>query len=177
MAFRVANGTGNWSAAGTWWTAANTPTIHASTNLTVTTGGIFTQPFTAAASVDSITGVVVYPVASWSGKTITFTLQANSVDTATTVSITGADVSLNLPLFIKLAVPVLQVATTVYRFKVTTNTGTCTIAQSATASQVAAIITNNVTGAPASGDSVFIQSVNANTDTTEIGRASCRERV
>lgn len=166
MAFRVANGTGNWSAAGTWWTAANTPTIHASTNLTVTTGGIFTQPFTAAASVDSITGVVVYPVASWSGKTITFTLQANSVDTATTVSITGADVSLNLPLFIKLAVPVLQVATTVYRFKVTTNTGTCTIAQSATASQVAAIITNNVTGAPASGDSVFIQSVNANTDTT-----------
>jgi hypothetical protein len=166
MAFRVANGTGNWSAAGTWWTAANTPTIHASTNLTVTTGGIFTQTFTAAASVDSITGVVVYPVASWSGKTITFTLQAGGVDTASTVAITGADVSLNLPLFVKLAVPVLQVATTVYRFKVTTNTGTCTIAQSVTASQIAAIITNDVTGAPASGDSVFIHSVNANTDTT-----------
>lgn len=166
MAFKVANGSGNWSAAGTWWTAANTPTIHASTNLTITTGGIFTQTFTAAASVDSITGVVVYPVASWSGKTITFTLQANSVDTATTVAITGADVALGLPLFVKLAVPVVQVATTVYRFRISTNTSTCTVAQSATASQVAAIITNNVTGAPASGDSVFIQSVNANTDTT-----------
>ena len=166
MAFRVANATGNWSAAGTWWTAANTPTIHASTNLTITTGGIFTQTFTAGASVDSITGVVVYPVASWSGKTITFTLQAGGVDTATTVAITGADVSLGVPLFVKLTVPVLQVATTVYRFKVTTNTGTCTIAQSSTASQIAAIITNDVTGAPASGDSTFILSQNANTDTT-----------
>lgn len=164
MAFRVANGNGNWSAAGTWWTAANTPTIHTSTNLTINTTGIFTQPFTAAASVDTITGVVVCPVASWSGKTVTFTLQAGGVDTATSVAITGADVALNQPLFVKLAVPVAQVATTVYRFRISTNTGTCTIAQSATASQAAAIITNNVTGAPASGDSMFICCPNANTD-------------
>lgn len=166
MAFKVVSGTGgNWSSAATWANVDTTPTIHASTNLTITSGGIFTQPFTSASSTNKVVGCVVYPVASWATRTIVFTLQENSVDTATTVTITGNDVSLNLPLRIE-HTGFTQTSGRTYRYRISSATGSPTIAQSATASQVAAIIYNDQTGVPASGDFCFFQSKNANTAAT-----------
>ena len=166
MAFKPAVTSGNWSSASTWADVDNTPTIHASTNVTINTSGVFTQAFTSSSSTNKALGCIVYPVASWSGKTITFTLQENSVDTATTVAITGADVALGVPLRIK-HTGFTQTSGRTYRYKLTTNTSTCTAAQSSTSSQIAAIIYNDQTSAaPASGDYTFIQTENANTDIT-----------
>ena len=166
MAFKVVTQTGNWSSASTWADVDNTPTIHASTNVTINTTGVFTQAFTSGSSTNKVVGCIVYPVASWSGKTITFTLQENSVDTATTVVITGADVQLGFPLRIK-HTGFTQTSGRTYRYKMQTNTSTCTVAQSSTTSQVAAIIYNDQSaGAPVSGDYSYFQTENANTDVT-----------
>lgn len=163
MAQKVLLQTGDWNSASSWADAVNTPTIHASTNLTINTTGIFTQAFTAVAA-DDIVGLVVYPVASWSGKTITFTLQANTVDTATTVAITGSNVNLAQPLFVKLTTPYTKTIGVSYRFKIQTNTSTCTVAQSTTSGQVAAMLLSPASSAPASSDSVYYCCPNANTD-------------
>lgn len=167
MAVKVISGTGgDNNVSATYSHVETAATIHASTNLTITTSGIFTQPFTSASSTNKVVGAVVYPVASWSGKTITFTLQENSVDTATTVVITGADVALNNYLRIE-HTGFTQTSGRTYRYRISCNTSTCTIAQSATASQAAAAIYNDqADGVPVSGDFVLLTSKNANTDTT-----------
>ena len=166
MAFKIARG-GNWSSAATWAEALNTPTIHATTNLSITTGtGIYTQAYTAANSTDKILGTIVHPVASWPGRSVTFTLQENSVDTAVSVTIVGADVQVGVPLRIE-HTGFTQTSGRTYRYRMNTNTSSCTVAQSATASQAAAIIySDQSVSAPAAGDSAFIISQNANTDIT-----------
>lgn len=165
MAQKVALATGDWNVAATWLDAVNTPTIHASTNNTINTTGIFGQTLVAA-NTNNILGFLVYPVASWSGKTITFTLQANSVDTPTTIVINGSDLNLNQPLFLKLSAPYAKTAGVTYRLKAQTNTSTCTIAQSSTASQFACMILEAASAAPAVGDSVYYCCPNSNTDIT-----------
>lgn len=165
MAQKVALTTGDWNSASTWLDAVNAPTIHASTNNTINTTGIFGQTLVAA-NTNNILGFLVYPVASWAGKTITFTLQANSVDTAITIAINGSNVNLNQPLFLKLAAPYAKTIGVTYRLKAQTNTSTCTIAQSATASQFACMILEAASSAPASGDSIYYCCPNSNTDLT-----------
>lgn len=165
MAQKVLLATGNWNSPSSWADAINTPTIHASTNNTINTTGIFGQTHVAA-DVNPLLGFLVYPVASWAGKTITFTLQANSVDTAITIVINGSDVVLGQPLFLKLSAPYAKTIGVTYRLKAQTNTSTCTIAQSATASQFACMILSAASSAPVSGDSVYYCSPNANTDLT-----------
>ncbi len=169
MAYKVAVATGDWSAAGTWNTAMNTPGVMASSsNVTVTTTGLFTETVTGDGT-SSITGVVVMPIASWTGKNITFQLQAGGVDVpGAAVVVAGADVRLGQPLHIKLITPILTTGAVVYRWKVSTSTSTCTVASflQGNTTTIAALVLRNTTGAPVSGDFVSIGPINAAADIT-----------
>lgn len=165
MAFKVALTTGNYSSAATWGKNANNGTIHPSTNINVGTAGSFTQSFTGVAG-KKIAGVLVYPDASFAGRSLIFTLQANSVDTPSTVTIDGNDVPQKQSLFVRLPSDYTQAAGVTYRFKVATSSAGLLMAQSTTAGQLAAIIVNNDPEVPTTSDMVFVCAPNANTDIT-----------
>lgn len=71
---------GPWSTIGTWGNVPNTPTIHASTNLTLTAGNTFTATWTAPNTTNYVVGVIVYLNTVATGS-IVVTLQESTVDT------------------------------------------------------------------------------------------------
>lgn len=161
---------GDYSNAATFNSALNTsPGLASSSVVSVNTTGVPTVAATAPASTGNIVGVVVHPVASWSGKTITFQLQANTVDVVgASVAITGSNINLTQPLFVKLAVPVAKVSGVSYRFTLKTNTSTCTVASSLQGSTttVGALIIHDTTGVPGTGDYFLSAPPNAATNLT-----------
>lgn len=75
MARYIAHATGDSDAAGTWGKVTNTPTIHGSTNITVSASGIFSTTFTAPSTSNVAKGVMVAFNQFGTAGTITATLQ------------------------------------------------------------------------------------------------------
>lgn len=166
MSYKCAVTTGDWSAGATWRTNFNTPTMHASSNLTITVGGVFTEDQVAPNSTDKIEGLVFAPVAGYAGRTITITLQENSVDVGTPIVLTGNNIRLNQPMLALLASGFTVTSGRTYRFKIQTDAGAPTCALSTTATRGAAIILKDTTGAPAAGDHPYVLPINASTGIT-----------
>lgn len=162
MAQKVAIADGNWSTAGTWNSVTNTPTMHASTNITLSsTSGSFSATFTAPNTSNACVGVLLYVVTQPVTASYVITLQENSIDTAATVTISAA----NWPItgnwiFAKFPSAYTFTSTTAgyYRFKITRASATTNAAVAADSggSNFAFLAVDNRTGAPATTDDVWL---------------------
>jgi hypothetical protein len=166
LASRVAVADGPFSTATTWGQVTNTETIHATTNITPTTGS-FTATFTAPGLLNSCLGVLMYvatkPVSPY---TYTVTLQENSVDTIAAVTVD----SNNFPpagnwIFFKFTTPYLFTSLTAgyYRFKVVRNgaSGTSAIfAADAAGTAIAFITPDDRTSVPAATENIYVVGAN-----------------
>lgn len=164
MAYKVAAVNGNWSAAGTWYSVPNTPTLHASTNITISTTNLFTAAFTAPNLVDSVNGVLLYIVApGTAGQNITVTLQDNTVDTGATATLSFTDIKANSWVYFSFGTPYTfaSLAAGRYRFKVVSSgSGSHTGAADSGGANLAYLCTTDATGVPASTDYVFVTAPN-----------------
>jgi len=160
MAKKVAAATGTWSAAATWNSVTNTPTLHASTNITISTSNLFTATFTAPNTTNACTGVLLFINAIGSGGTVTVTLQESTVDTAAAVSIAVTNlVALTWGLF-RFATPYVFTTTGAgaYRFKIVNvgAAGTTNAAADSGAANIAYLATDDRTGVPGTTDDIWI---------------------
>ena len=160
MAYKIAGTTGNWSTAGTWYSVPNTPTLHASTNITVSTSNLFTATFTAPNTTDAVTGCLIYIPAIGSSGTVTVTLQDNTVDTTATASIATTSLIPGSWNWFSFGTPYTFASTAAgrYRFKIVNAgaAGTTTAAADSGGANIAYLCATNATGVPASTDYVFI---------------------
>jgi hypothetical protein len=166
MAHKIAQATGNFGTAGTWYQGTNTPTIHASTNVNITTTPSYSATFTAPNTTNAVNGVLVHLTSKGSATTLTATLQEATVDTAHTVTVNMSDIELGW-VYLRPVTPYVFTATTAgrYRWKLTVDTSTATVAQASTAN-FAYISVDDRTGVPVSGDNGWIVEPNGTTDIT-----------
>lgn len=163
MPNRIAQATGNFGTAATWHQGTNTSTLHASTNVNITSAASTSATFTAPNIVNAANGVLVYLTSKGSATTMTATLQEATVDTAHTVTINLADVELGW-IYLRPASTYTFTAVTAgrYRWKLTVDSSTATVAQASTAN-FAYISVDNRTGVPGSGDNAYIVEPNGTT--------------
>lgn len=177
MAEKVAAASGAWSAAATWNSVTNTPTMHLTTNITVNTTGVFSATFTAPDLVSAVTGIVLFiPVQTVTPATLTATLQESAVDTAAVVTLTLSNINIATGLhtadgvLVYLRLPTPYVFTTLtagaYRWKLTVNTGTLLVAANSAGTAFAYRSTDDRTGVPASTDDALIVGQNGTTAIT-----------
>jgi hypothetical protein len=173
MARLLAIQNGNLTTAATWNTVTNTPTLHASTNITVNNVATYTATFTAPNTTNKCVGVVVIVNSTpASSNTFSCTLQENSVDTAAVVSVSdtafpdGAASSAvgNRYLFFKFATPYTFTSTTAgyYRFKFlrTSGTGNFTCAADSGGTTIAMFAIDDRTASPGTTDDLLIGGAN-----------------
>lgn len=163
---------GNWNTAATWGTVANTPTIHASTNLTLTTGNTFTATFTAPNTTNAVIGMVMYINTVATGSVVV-TLQESTVDTAATVTVNMNTLSsLDVPtkVFFRFATPYTYTTTGAgaYRFRVTMTgiSGATSFAADSGGTLLAFEAVDDRTGVPGSTEDVHILGYNGATAQT-----------
>jgi len=82
----LAKASGDWSDSSTWARIANTPSAHATSTVSVTTGS-FSDTWTAPNTTDQVTHLAFNITAIPTSRTLTFTLQENTVDKSCTVVI------------------------------------------------------------------------------------------
>lgn len=186
MAYRIANADTTLSSVTGWDTVTNTPTIHASTYITVSTSAQYTQGFTAPNLVNKCTGVALLLITKGSytsgDLTLTVTLQENSVDTAATKTITINTTGMSSFaesnwIYVRFPTPYTFTSTTAgyYRFKIVRGTATNspTLRADSVGSNFAFMATDDRVGAIASTDDLFVLGVNySNTTVTLDGTVS-----
>lgn len=168
MAVRVANATGNFNTAATWLQGTNVPTLHASTNTSLSTSPSLSATFTAPNTSNASVGVLVLLIAKGTATTLTATLQQSTIDTAHTVTVNLSDVEVGSWIFLKPASPFTFTTTGAgaYRWKLTVDSGTTTQVAQATTANFAYISVDNRQAVPVSGDNTFVVSPNGNTAVT-----------
>ena len=172
MSIRVANGSGtSFNTPANWDTGVNTPTIHTSTNITVTAGGVTSAAFTAASLARQATGVVVKFAAVGSAGTITATLQENSagwVDVASSPAVNITDLRASSDTFFKFSAPYTFAALTAgyYRIKLNTSgaSGTTSVCADSGGANFAYSATHDDNVVPSSGDEMIVSSPNAGSE-------------
>lgn len=173
MAYRVSAQTGNFGTASTWNEVTNTPTIHASTSITVTNSNKFTATFTAPNTTNACTGVMVLcttvPTQDW-----TVTLQESTVDTAATATIAVADIPVSSSstswVYFRFVTPYVFTTTAAgaYRFKLrTASSATGQAAADSGGTLFAFLATDDRQSVPTTNDNVWVQSPN-NTGTLTV---------
>jgi len=182
MAIKVAVANGNWSTAGTWGSVSNTPTIHATTNLT-TSGATdyYSAVFTAPSTSDSFVGAYLFSV-SVASYTLTVALQeyngASWADAGTPLSIVaptgGVASTWN---YFKYATPYQFTTITAGRYRLRFRASAAyVIAMDSGGSNFAYVAVDNRAGAPAATDTVMIggnmDAVTVNTVTMD-GTQTC----
>ena len=157
MAIKVANGTGNFSSATVWDSAVNTPTIHATTNLSNVVLGRFTATFTAPNTTNACTGCLVY-YATAPGGNPTVTLQQSTVDTAATVTINTSLITQAGWVYFRFPTPFVYTTTAAgaYRFKVSSTSTSGTLAADSGATLPAYIGTDDRLGALGASDDIWV---------------------
>lgn len=175
MSYRVSNGAGtNFNTAANWDEGVNTPSIHASTNITVSSGGVFSAVFTAPNLVNACTGVLAPIAARGTAGNIIATLQefngAAWVDTAATVTVGITSLIASTHVFFRFGTPYVFTTLTAgyYRIKFNTSgaSGTTSIAADSGAANFAYIAYMNNNVVPGAGDDVHIVSPNQGTALT-----------
>jgi len=169
VAYRINNSATTLTSVTGWDTVTNTPTLHASTNISVINTQIYSATFTAPNTTNAVTGVAVMMVSSGSwasgNQTITCTLQESTVDTVATATITtntlttGAYTA-NTWIYFKFATPYVFTTTGAgaYRFKMTrgSSTNQPTLRSDSGGANFAYMATIDVTGAIATTDDLLV---------------------
>lgn len=160
MALFIANATGNWSSTSTWAAVRNTPTLHATTNRTVSAGGIISATFTAPNTVNAVTGVMVYITAVGTAGTLTATLRESGVDTASTVSVSVTSLKIGGWVYLKLAAPYTYTTTSAgayaWKLAISGGSGTTTVADNSGATAFAFMSGDTLVSAvPTTNDDVW----------------------
>ncbi len=169
MAYRVTNGAGtSFNTTTNWDEGVNTPSIHASTSITVTSGGVTSATFTAPNITNACTGVLVPIAARGTAGNIIATLQENSagfvdVPGATaTIAITSLVASTHV--FFKFTTPYVFTAITAGRYRIKLNTsgasGTTSVAADSGGANFAYLVYMNNNVVPTTGDDIHIVSPN-----------------
>ena len=175
MSYRVSNGAGtSFNTATNWDEGINTPSIHASTNITVSSGGVFSVAFTAPNLVNACTGVLVPVAAKGTAGNILATLQeyngAAWVDTAATVTVAITSLVASTHTFFRFGTPYVFTTLTAgyYRIKLNTSgaSGTTSIAADSGAANFAYIAYMNNNVVPGAGDDIHVVSPNQSTALT-----------
>lgn len=177
MATRVALATGNAGTAGTWGQVQNTPTVHASTNITVSTSAVFSATFTAPNTTNAALGALIQIVnkaASGSPTTITATLQEDLLGTATwldtlctsTITLSNAVVNVWSDFYYATGYIYATTGANRYRWKLVCDTGTCTVVANSAGTAFAYQSYDNRNSVPVDTETVYIQSKNATTAVT-----------
>lgn len=162
MARYVSIVAGAYDTASNWGQVTNTPTRHATTNLTLTSGTYYTATFTASGLTDQALGVAI-AVANYTdsgGNTVTCTLQEYNGATWSDVGSATrnkADLSINgLNLFEITPYTFTTVTAGYYRWKIT-QTGINTIVVADSGGTLTAFMSvDNRTGIPTTSDAVFL---------------------
>jgi len=164
MALKISLNSGDFGTAGTWGSASNVPTIHASTNINWSTGSIYTATFTAPDTSSYCQGMIVFVSIQGSGThTYTVTLQEGGVDTATSVEFNASDIpTTGNYLFIRFPTPYQYTTTSAnqYRFRII-RTGTGAIANAQMSADASGTLTaflavDDRSGAPGVNDDAFV---------------------
>lgn len=142
----------------------NTPTLHASTNITISTSNLFTATFTAPNLVNAVTGCFLYIVAPGTvGQNITVTLQDNTVDTTATATLSTTNIVANSWNYFSFGTPYTyaSLAAGRYRFKVVASgSGSHTGAADSGAANLAFMAIDNQTATPGANDDIIVGSPN-----------------
>lgn len=168
MTVKVPNQSGAWSTAAIWDTCTIIPTLHASTNITITNTDNVGLAFTAPNTTNACTGALVYCAAVGTLDWV-LTLQESTVDTVAVATIPAADRVAGAWLYFRFATPYVFTTTgaSAYRFKLrTASSDTGSAAAWATGAAIAAYGTDNRTGVPANTDDVLILGQNGTTPIT-----------
>jgi hypothetical protein len=172
---KVSVATGNWNTAATWGTVVNTPTLHASTSLTLTAGNTFTATFTAPNMTNAVYGVLLYMNTIQTGSMIV-TLQESGVDT--TAPLTQVTVNMNTMgvanqgtwVFYRFATPYTYTTTAAgaYRFRITMTgiSGATSIAADSGGTLAAFLAVDDRNVAPLSTEDVWVCGYNGVTAQT-----------
>lgn len=170
MSYRVTNGAGtNFNTPANWDEGVNSPTIHASTSITVTSGGVFSVPFTAPNTTNASTGAVVPVAAVGTAGNIVATLQEDTgagfsdvVGATATVTITSLRASTYV--FFQWTTPYVYATTASNSYRIKLNTsgasGTTSIAADSGASNFSYLTTDNNNVVPTTGDDIIFTSPN-----------------
>lgn len=168
MAYKIPNQTGDSNVAANYNTNTNTPSLHATTDITISTSNTFTATFTAPNLTNAADGLLLFLVSKGTATSIIATLQENLAgswaDTAHTVTVTLSNLVSNDWFWARPASTYTFATTTAnrYRWKITCDTGTCTLAQASTANP-AFISWDNRTGEPANLDITYASNPNGTT--------------
>lgn len=160
MADFIANATGNWSATATWAAVRNTWSIHATTNTTVTSGGVTSATFTAPNTTNYVVGVAVYISAVGTAGNLVCTLQENSIDTTATATVAITSLVTGGWMYFKFGTPYKYTATTAGYYRVKLNTsgasGTTSVASNSGATNFAYRVADDLVAAvPTTGDDIL----------------------
>jgi len=168
----TANSTGNFNTAGTWDSSITPGTIHASTSVSITTGGIDTTSFTAPNTTNAATGVWVYAATyPASGRDWTAELYESGVATGSIATILQTDMPTTAGwIYFRLATPYVftTVVASSYKWRIkstTANSGTAA-ADNTSTSLVFPIHTYDLTQAPTTADQCYIAPHNCTTTVT-----------
>ena len=169
---KVAIADGLWSDLNTWGNVPNTPTIHASTNLTLTTGNTFTATWTAPNTTNTVIGMVMYLHTVATGSVVV-TLQESAVDTAATVTVNMNTIGANdtrTKVFFRFATPYTYTTTAAgaYRFRVTMTgiSGTTSFAADSGGTLLSFAAVDNNSAVPGTTEDVIIPGYNGVTTQT-----------
>lgn len=146
-----------------WGSATNTPTIHATTNITVSTTARFTQGFTAPNTTNKCVGVWFECITVGTGDW-TVTLQENTVDTAATATVSASNITATYWVYFEFSVPYTFTTTSAsaYRFKLVSGAvGTGgTVAADSAGLNSSFMAVDDRTGALGSTDDLWIAAPN-----------------
>ncbi len=162
MAVRHAIGTGLWSAAGTWGKTSNTPTLHATTNISCTLAtSFYSAVFTAPSLVNACQGVWIFNVSGGTTGTITIALQEYSgvswSDKVSLVRTNNVGHTANHWYYYKFASPYTYATLTAGYYRVRINCSTTqNIAADGAGTAIAYMAVDDQTGVPAATDDLFI---------------------
>jgi hypothetical protein len=150
---------------------SNSPTINASTNINITSGGVSSLGFTAPSLLDSSLGVLIYGNLTGTSGTITAKLQLSGVDVpGATITINLVDYKINSWNYFKWAAPVaftsLTASAYTIRMNVTSASGTIRAAADSGGSNIAFVAVDSRTATPTDGDELFLVSPNNTADVT-----------
>jgi hypothetical protein len=189
MARYVNNGTGSYSTVGLWDTITNTPTIHATTNITISTTNLYTVAYQAANIADLCTGCIVYVVAAGTtGGNISVTHQEDAglgfADILATATVAYTDQVANTWLYFRFGTPhsYTTAAAGKQRFRIVNSVASATItwAADSVGSNISFLASDNrhPVAAPGSGDDLWICGQNAVTTKTVTmdGAQTCGSR-
>lgn len=171
--------TGNWSSLATWGAVRNTPTVHASTNLTITGSASYSAYFTAPNTTNYVQGVEVFFPNVGTAGTITFTLWESGVAVATTAAISLTSISLGSYLYFPLSVPYRYTTTTAsaYRWSAATSgaSGTTQLAADSGGTLFSyKSVDDLVSAAPTISDQVDVTSDGTTTVTVTVDNTSAQ---